>query len=203
MFGRAGAVEFIGMSSLSTTAVNPEVLALPAGSRVGDLCYAALMYNQPGTPSGFTMLANWPIAAQAGQYLRHGYKVLDAADITAGSISFPAVVSGSGYLIAVWRGPTSIASRGFSEGNGASISHLGFSPAAGSRGVFTIGCDRDGPVSWSVAAPFTKEGQSPLIGIYGLALGYVRPPANYAGENAVWSGMTSANTNVAGLLELL
>lgn len=201
---------FVGASFQVRSAVADDVFAYPVDTRPGDVAYSAWMYNDSASPGGWTMLSNWAFSLQLGQWMRHGFKVLTAADIAyPATLPYSGGNGGLGLVTGVWRGPTQVVSRGFVEGGGAGESALTFPgavPAQNGRGVFSLAIDRDvTAATWRAANPFVTRGIAGTVGsgIYGIGLATWNGRKAYAGEAVYWNGFNSSHSQAAGLLELI
>lgn len=203
--GRGGST-FIGSSTTTTTAATALNFNLPVGATAGMLCVIIHTANAPlrSMPTGFTTIDFTGI----GQRCAVAYKVLVAADITAGYVTLPASGGASNtyvFAMGVYSGPASLAlasSVGEVSAAGATTTIPGFTMNAECIGL--IGAVGEGASGASgthdFPSPWEDRTQATLDGNIASLHDLVDSGA-YSGGAVVVSGLSNVGVTAA-ILEM-
>lgn len=170
------AISYVGGASANSTTV-----ALPAGAAAGDLAVVAAgraNAGGPGIPGGWTdlgVLSGGSGGTAHGQ--RAGWKILEAADISAGDVG--SWSSAAEIIVGVYRGAGVVGANSGTGANGTSVSH----PA---RSGLAAG-------SWQVALSTHRSATN----VHSLALtGYTVRSGSFTSTRA---GLRDSNGPTSGL----
>lgn len=203
---------FVGAKWVPNSGTEPyqTVISLPEASSAGDICYIASAYNQTEMPAGFIAFENWVMKHRVDQWIKHGYKILNKEDISAGHISFNSVPSTSGYAaaICVLRGASAAIDRGCVESDPAMFqASFSASPTDKSLGWLSVACDFDLRFAdWKPSLPLVlKSITASPSGRYDLAFAFWEGRRAYAGQKLLWEWFGNdhgTGSNLVGLIEL-
>jgi hypothetical protein len=159
--GGASSSTFVGAGTLVGNNTASIASSLPAGSAAGDLAVLLAMCSSLGTvptpPASWTVIhANTDGAG--GQYVVLAYKVLDSADVLAGTVTVSYATGGGVQQAVVWRGPTKV-SVGQEQVAGSGTTHTltGFPKDSHNIGTVGLYYKFGSVLSTPPGAPFTTR----------------------------------------------
>lgn len=156
--GGGGGAAYIGSTTKITASSSATTISLPAGCSAGQLCVMTVVSPRP-FPTGFTEVA-LGTAGSLGA-LKAAYKILTAADITAGLLNIPdsgGSPASHAFTLGVYGGATSIvlaSSVILSSSSGSSVTIPGFTPNNDAIGLIGLALEgtagagtHDFPAAW-------------------------------------------------------
>lgn len=198
-----GLVSYVGATTLASASTSSIAVSLPTGSKAGDLAVFNAFY--PGAvrayPTGFTT-----DDYVFGTYtLRTGYKVLTAADTTAGSVTLPANLSGFNWtiLLAVYDGAISLTRRTQAEvSSSTTLAVPGFSQTDATLALLGISLADETASVPTFPSPFINR-ISGFDAFGAVTLADAQDPGAYFGGSITITGLSSGGgSRAAAVYEL-
>ena len=171
-----------------------------SGASAGDLAIIFTEAVGSNTLSGWTQVGPlaWPVSFNDYMYS----KVLDASDISAGSVTITGGASGGTIGIAIYTGATAATVKTSDTSVLSTLPLAGFTPAVNSVGVVSYCSDQSG--SASIGSPTGMVNRlSFSTSIIASSLSDFLSPNTYtSGATVTWTGMAGFANTVGRLIEL-
>ena len=171
-----------------------------SGASAGDLAIIFTEAVGSNTLSGWTQVGPLAWPSSWNDYLYT--KVLDATDISTGSVTLTGTTSGATIAIAIYANATAATVKTSGTSTTSTLALTGFAPAGNSVGVISYCADQSG--SASIGSPTGMVNRLNFsTSIIANSLSDFLPPNNYtSGATVTWTGMAGFANTVGRLIEL-
>jgi len=202
-FGGGAAFGAVFRAAQSYAAASTSQVIDLTGAREGDLAVVcASTVTALAGPAGWTEVVRYAwtgISYTAAVYSR----VLDAADIAAGSVTFTNAASGGHWCIAIYSGPTLATHKTSTESNTTSLSCTGFTKSGLCRAVVAWVADSDINDSFTIPGNMVQRATRGSPGNFGSKLCDIINPSDYTNGSALaFTGFVAGSPQMGLLIEL-